>query len=341
MAACQWLGKYVGPGKLSSMNTTLSLLLLFSCAQAADQDSKPELISVKKIWDAAPHNAFTDLVRHEDRWYCVFREGQKHVSPDGALRVISSVDGETWKSAALIESGSSDLRDAKITITPTGQLMLSGAEAVPNADYKHQSLAWFSWDGLHWSNARKVGDKDYWLWRTTWSPGGQALGFGYGTKTRGLRLYSSKNGTEFDRLIEKVDVPGTYPNETSIVFEADGTARCLLRHDGQPNHGMLGESKPPYTDWEWKSLSVRIGGPHMIRVPDGRYFACVRLYDQPVRTSLCELDIENAKLTEVLKLPSGGDTSYAGMVCHEDQLWISYYSSHEGKTSIYLAKIRV
>ena len=30
------------------------------------------------------------LLRHKDRWYCVFREGEAHVSPDGALRVITS-----------------------------------------------------------------------------------------------------------------------------------------------------------------------------------------------------------------------------------------------------------
>ena len=43
-----------------------------------------EIVDVRKIWDAAPHNAFTDLLRHDARWYCVFREGQAHVSPDGA-----------------------------------------------------------------------------------------------------------------------------------------------------------------------------------------------------------------------------------------------------------------
>ncbi|MBX3731392.1 MAG: hypothetical protein KF791_02220 [Verrucomicrobiae bacterium] len=47
------------------------------------------------------------------------------------------------------------------------------------------------------------------------------------------------------------------------------------------------------------------------------------------------------RLTEFLALPSGGDTSYAGMVPHEDLLWVSYYSSHEGRTSIYLAKVRL
>jgi hypothetical protein len=42
-----------------------------------------------------------------------------------------------------------------------------------------------------------------------------------------------------------------------------------------------------------------------------------------------------------LTLPCGGDSSYVGMVWHEDLLWLSYYSSHEDGTNIYLAKVRV
>lgn len=38
---------------------------------------------------------------------------------------------------------------------------------------------------------------------------------------------------------------------------------------------------------------------------------------------------------------SGCDTSYAGMVWREGVLWISYYSSHDGKASIYLAKVKI
>ena len=38
---------------------------------------------------------------------------------------------------------------------------------------------------------------------------------------------------------------------------------------------------------------------------------------------------------------TGGDTSYAGMVLHDNVLWISYYSSHEDKTCVYLAKVRI
>jgi len=43
----------------------------------------------------------------------------------------------------------------------------------------------------------------------------------------------------------------------------------------------------------------------------------------------------------LLTLPSGGDTSYAGMVWHEGLLWVTYYSSHEEKTCIYLAKVKL
>ena len=50
---------------------------------------------------------------------------------------------------------------------------------------------------------------------------------------------------------------------------------------------------------------------------------------------------KTGRLRECLTLPSGGDTSYAGLVWHDGLLWVSYYSSHEEKTAIYLAKVKV
>jgi hypothetical protein len=103
----------------------------------------------------------------------------------------------------------------------------------------------------------------------------------------------------------------------------------------------LGIARPPYARWQWKDLGAKIGGPNMLQLPDGRFVAAVRLYDKRVRTALCWLDPAAGKLTEFLTLPSGGDTSYAGLVLHEGLLWVSYYSSHEGRTSIYLAKVQI
>ncbi len=308
-----------------------------------DQDSGLELVEVRKIWDRAAHNAFTDLIRFRGRWYCVFREGKSHVSPDGALRVIRSEDANNWESVALLTATDGDLRDAKISQTPAGQLMLAGAKAFHQpAEHRHESLAWFSADGQQWSQPTRIGVIDNWLWRVQWFQG-KAYGFGYNTgdRQRGLKFFSSEDGKQFTTEIENVPGLGTYPNESSIVFRQDGTAICLLRQDGKPNDGLLGVSQAPYRDWKWKSVGCRIGGPDLIQIPDGRFIAAVRLYDSQVRTSLCWLDVESGKLTEALKLPSGGDTSYAGLVWHDDQLYVSYYSSHESKTSIYLARVKV
>ena len=312
--------------------------IAIAVAQPATQ---AELLEVRKIWDAAPHNAFTDLTRFENQWFCVFREGAKHVSPDGSLRVITSKDGVEWTSAALLTSTNGDLRDAKITVTPDNKLMLSGAIALHQpAKFKHQSLAWFSKDGKKWTEPTVIGDPNMWLWRMTWH---NKTAYSIGYETTGekfVRLYTSKDGKKFRTLVDKLSVPG-FPNETSLRFLKDDTCLCLLRRDKERPSGLLGIALPPYKNWEWKDLGMKIGGPHMIALPDGRIVAAVRLYDGAVRTSLAWLDPEAGKLSEFLKLPSGGDCSYAGLVWHGGLLWVSYYSSHEGKTSIYLAKVKI
>ena len=40
-----------------------------------------------------------------------------------------------------------------------------------------------------------------------------------------------------------------------------------------------------------------------------------------------------------LQFVSGGDTSYPGLVWHNNELWVSFYSSHEGKANIYLDRV--
>ncbi len=317
-------------------------------AGAADEQESAnqplELVESRRIWDQAPHNAFTDLLRFKNRWYCVFREGTAHVSPDGALRVITSTDGRDWESIALVTSETYDLRDAKLTVTPDGRLMLNGAGMIADADVRYQSMCWFSSDAGHtWDDGRKIGDPGFWLWRTQWHEGA-AYTMGYNTQRdrtqRTLRLYTSRDGASFTTLVPRVPAPNGC-GEDKILFLADTSALCLLRHETGDRMAQLGTAPPPYTDWTWRDLNLRIGGPNMIQLPDGRILAATRLYRGGARTSLSWLDPHQATLTEALKLPSGGDTSYAGLVWHDGLLWISYYSSHEGKTSIYLAKVKV
>ncbi|MFW6437605.1 MAG: exo-alpha-sialidase [Armatimonadota bacterium] len=302
--------------------------------------SELELLSVERIWDRGAHNAFTGLTRWDGRWWCTFREARGHVSDDGALRVIVSEDGSAWESAALISIDGRDLRDPKLNVTPDCTLMLlAGERHQEDGEWRNASMTWHSPDGERWHGPFSVADPGTWLWRATWHAG-TAWGFAYGCQPQGcLRLFRSRCGMRFEQVGDDI-VVGTYPNETSIVFDGD-TALCLLRLDGEGATGRLGRARPPYTEWEWRDLGVKIGGPEMIRLPDSRYLACCRLYDDHVRTSLLWLDPAEATLTEALELPSGGDTSYAGMTWHEGLLWVAYYSSHGEKTSIYLAKVRV
>lgn len=323
----------------------------YQAFERLSQSSGARLIQVQRIWDAAPHNAFTDLIRFQQRWYCVFREGQKHVSADGALRLIASSDGQSWESVARFENPQADLRDAKLSVTPDGQLMVLGAGAwhQPTAA-THQSFAWFSQDGRDWSEAEAVGEPNYWLWRVVWQ-NSKAIGWGYrtgGESKREVRLYESADGKDYQPIVEATYDQG-YPNESDIVFMGNGFAFCLLRRDpfaGDRGNALLGRALPPYREWQWRELPQRVGGPAMLALPDGRIVAAVRLYDGHTRTSLCWLDAEQTQLHEFLRLPSAGDTSYCGLVWHEDRLWVSYYSGHEAEagkfgTAIYLAQVTI
>lgn len=304
------------------------------------------LVGMKRIWDQAPHNAFTDLIRFKDRWYCVFREAPAHLSSEGNIRALSSADGERWTSVGLISQDGVGLVDPKLTITPQGQLMLSGGsiKVMESGAESYRSVVRFSENGSDWSEGQFVGDTNSWLWSPAWK-GGTVYSVGYETTPRGSNaglayLYHSQDGIKWNTS-ERIAFPNG--NEASLVFGADSTAHVLLRRDGVNStlNAQLGTAKAPYTNWTWKDLGIRIGGPEMIQLPDGRLLATTRLYDGGVRTSLSWIDPVAGTLTEALRLPSGGDTSYAGMALHDGKLWASYYSSHEGKSSIYLAQVKI
>lgn len=301
----------------------------------------PELISVTKIWDQAPHNAFTDLVRFNDKWFCTFREGEHHVyGEDGKIRVITSDDGKQWKSAALLEENGVDLRDPKLTVTPDGRLMLvmGGSVYEDRTLISRQPRVSFSSDGSTWTPLEAILETGDWLWRVTWH-NRQAYGATYRATADTLwqlALVRSEDGVRWDQ-VTRLDLHGK-PNETTLRFLPDGEMVALVRREGGDRNAWIGTSLPPYTDWAWDDAGHFIGGPNFIILPDDSMWAAGRNPDGPT-TSLGKLTRDTYQ--PLLTLPSGGDTSYPGLVWHNGILWISYYSSHEGKTSIYLARVKL
>lgn len=328
-------------------NSFLLLALVASSPCLATEAAR--LVGVQKISDAAPHSAFTDLVRFDDAFYVAFREGSTHGvppvgQPGGDLRILKSTDGLNWSEASKFVGGvDRDYRDAKLAITPDGKLMLEGALAPHSAPGTRQSLAWISDDGETWSEPVEIGDPNYWLWGVH-SHGEHIYSIGYGPLNGGspsqwtTRLYRSNGDANFETFIPTFSSQ-IGSSEGSLLFQEDGSAVALIRRDAGSQLAVVGTSSGNFSKWTWKDANVMFGGPELITAPDGRIIAGGRRYDGGARTSLNYLDPQSGTLTEFLTLPSGGDNSYPGMAWHDDRLWVSYYSSHEGKSSIYVAQV--
>jgi hypothetical protein len=320
----------------------------------------PELVSVRMIWDRGEHNAFTDLIRWRGKWYCTFREAQAHVGGNGQIRVLESADGEDWRSVALLGEDGIDLRDPKLSITPDDRLMIVAGGSVYRGKQLlgRQPRVTFSSDARSWSALRRVLAEGDWLWRVTWHEG-RAYGVSYRAADRKspaaqeaakshdpapagpaewkLQLLTSTDGVNYD-LITHLDVPG-HPNETTLRFLPDGRMMAMVRREGGDQHGWLGTSRKPFKEWEWTPTGHRFGGPNFIVLADGSLWGGSRSHPGGVRTTVARMTPECYE--PVINLPSGGDCSYPGMVWHDGLLWVSYYSSHLGKSDIYLAKVRV
>ena len=305
-------------------------------------DRAARLVSVQRIWSRAPHNAFTDLVRFKDRWYCVLRESKNHVGDIGRVRVITSADGTNWTSAALFTERGVDLRDPKLSVAPGRRLMLlMGGSCYAEGKYTgRQPRVAFSKDGRAWSRPQSILSEGDWLWRVTWQ-GRQAYGVTYriiDKDTWTVTLVTSSDGLLYSEVC-RLRVPGK-PNEATVRFRHSGEAVALVRREAGGMSAWIGSSRPPYTAWQWKAARHRVGGPNFLVLPSAHMWAAGRGWlPEGARTLVARMD-HRGYMPE-LELPSAGDCSYPGLVWHRGRLWVSYYSSHEGKTSIYLARIRL
>lgn len=314
------------------------------------------LLGVRRIWDAGKHNAFTDLVRHRGRWLCTFREGDGHVSPEASIRVIRCADGEAWESAALISVSGIDLRDPKLATAPDGRLMLTGGWRTWPKEGPASLRSWVSFseseDGGAWTEPRLVLEEGDWLWRVLWLDGSEpmAIGVAYGKPAPGTwisRLVAGADGIAYETVADLtastaaiVSTAASGLTEATLRAGEGGLLHCLHRRDGGTRTALLGTSRPPFREWTWKDAGFYFGGPDAIR-HGGRWLAAGRWMVGAPKTVVARADWERGTLEPILELPSGGDTSYPGLVSHEGDLWMSYYSSHEGKAAIYLARIAV
>lgn len=337
----------------------LPLVFIFSsCAVGHLSFAAPpaELVSVKKVWDRAPHNGFTDLVRFKDQFFCCFREGLDHVGGDGVIRILASKDGEVWENCAGVAEQGVDLRESKLEITPDGQqlyLLCGGSIYDGGKELKGRRTRYAtSPDGKTWTPTQKLLGEGDWLWRVALNPADKKF-YGMadniypttgGPKAEAefsLKSYVSTDGFEW-RQFGILSVTGQ-PNQPTLRFLRDGRAMALVRRNTEDKGGVIGVASPPYREWQWAKTTMRIAGPNFIELPDGRLIAGARSFGKKYADNRMLLStMTSTSLTPLLELPSNGsDVGYPGLVWHDGLLWVSYNSSHEGKTCVYLAKVRL
>ena len=196
-------------------------------------------------------------------------------------------------------------------------------------------------DGRAWSAPVPILSDGDWLWRVTRRESdGRAFGISYRLprKTSGLStLWRAATGEHYRELVRLPcsasrtrrrsdserrihDCPGQARSRTGESMDRDEPS-AIHRLDLERCEALPGRAE----------LSHR---PGRGTLGAGRFI--VRGKARTALARMTEEDIEPA-----LFLPSGGDCSYPGMALEGGLLTLSYYSSHEGKASIYVAKVRV
>ncbi len=311
--------------------------------------AQAELVSVEKIWDKARHNAFTDLTRFQNLFYCCFREAPSGDGKgEGVIRILISSTGKTWVDQGAIAEAGTDLSDPKIIVTPDEKrlyLLCSG-----QSTGGRQSRYATTMDGKVWTPLQKLLAKGDTLWRVSINPADKRFyGISYNIhpnsggpapeKEWSLKGYASDDGSvwQLSSILKVPDQAG----EATLRFLKNGSALALVARQGGDRKGAIGTAQAPYRDWSWVSAGVPLGGPNFIELPDGKLIAGSRGFGATPGAHMVLFAMTPTSLTPILELPSSGDCSYPGLQWHDDLLHVTYYSSHEGTTSIYYAKVRI
>ena len=340
------------------------LLAVGTATGLAEAGPEVRVENVRRAYHNGEHNAFTDLVRWQDRLWLTFRScpGGHMVFSSASVRVLSSADGREWREEHRFSVPKRDTRDPHFLVFRDRLFIFtgtwySGEGELPRDQYdlnKHLGYAVSTADGKNWEEPRPMeGTYGHYIWRTAArgdtaylcgrrKPGyAEAQDGGAGDGTEGVEsvLLESEDGLNwrFRSMIQE-----TMGNETAFLFEEDGTLLALSRESREG--ARLSRSSPPYVEWKAQEMDRFIGGPLLARWGDRILAGGRRHSEQGPKTTLYWL--EEGGLQPFAELLSGGDASYPGFVelGGGDGL-VSWYSSHEKDeagqpiTAIYVADL--
>lgn len=315
-----------------------------------------KLLRLRTAHDDGRHNAFTDLARWRDVWWLTFRSGESHVSADGDVVVLRSEDLITWETAARLDTGEDD-RDPKLLATDEDlRVYFASYDGT-----RFQTRLSRTRDGAAWTVPEAIYKPNVWLWRPRWSGpsphGGRAFWCAAyhmpdvtDLSSWHVDLVGSDDGIAWKK---RSLIAAEYcPDECDLWIDARGRMRVIARRDTGPGTALLAEADPPYEDWTLKDLGGVVHAPVVLAEDADRglpaWVAGRAVEGGAARTAVWQLTRDG--LAHLLTLPSGGDTSYPGIVASDGRIIVSYYSEHEymerpgyqqgsGPASIYVAEL--
>ena len=309
---------------------------------AAERALGLRLKSVERIWDQAPHSAFTDLLQVGDRLLCAFREGERHALGEaGRIRAIARDPGGAWRSVALLEE------PAWIFATPSSAGCPTGASCFFAAALCTRARPCVA--VARGSTYRRTPVRDS-------GPRGRS----FSTTPSALRRTGSGASPGSARQATGSCISPSHPSRGAPIWSRPRMARVTAT--SRPSRSATGRRRWRSAKWMaeicWRSCGTtgrtgarRWGGlplPSRIGVSSGSLNTSVgpTWSDRPprrdrrgrrfpggvARTALSHLGLRldgPGPLGPPLVLPSAGDTSYPGMLRSGEDLLVSYYSSHE------------
>ncbi|MFO7975235.1 MAG: hypothetical protein R6V12_11435 [Candidatus Hydrogenedentota bacterium] len=333
-------------------------------ANAGEENTPARLDWMVKAYGDGRHNAFTDLIRWKDMYYLCFRHGEHHSSMDGEIRVMRSADLKVWEPCGTLKTYGDD-RDPHFAATEDRLYVYFGVWDLEHAEdhgtpsrqdvRSHFAL---SEDGETWSKVQGVYDQKWWLWRVQHHADAfysiAYSAFRPRPSMRESRLLRSENGLDWEYVstVTKERMSG----EADMWFDDDGSMWLVTRTGERPGHAWLHRAGPDKQTWTAHDLGDLIHSPAIVNWKD-RFFVAGRgrKTGGGFVTRLWELYPSEHRVRELLTLPSGGDTSYPGLLvdpasrdAENPALFISWYSQHEQESapnytkntaSVYVARI--
>lgn len=319
-------------------------------------------ISLTKIFDDGKYNSFTDLCKFKGHYYCTFRSAISHGGAShqvmGEIVVIRSADKTHWSEVARFRQENVDLRDPKLLATPDSiRVYAVDCRFRPGGKIEYANRCWSSQEGSQWK-ASQVMAPGYIFWRPKFYKGkfyvpAYARRPGYCC----VDLLVSDDGEHWH--VQSTPVPPAqveeetlWANETELLFLENGTALLFARrnYSGKPNpelkkfggfrSGVVLQADAR-TLTNWKKIDegtmfhcpaalehqgrIFLAGRDKYPLPNGRFTETARLWEF----------IPGKGFTELVHFKTRGDCSYPGIVAEGNELLVTYFSTHEGKTAYF------